>query len=412
MQTYNLDYTASTRKWLDQRYKRDEAGIFVGHRPIYGFGKSPAEKNHTIRFGIAYGILKVVNRLEWGTMLDIGGGEGYISWLVRNIFHKEAYTTELSTEANLRAGEFFGLSGITADVHRLPFRDGSFDIVLASEVIEHLQYAHIGLYEMARVADKAVILTTAEAYASPYERRLRLKTRNFQALHSERNYWLPQDFKDFFHCRVETLTCTKAFMDIDEASIGEKEAKALVRQMTTLEGYDNEALDAMILVLKKGDYPRPAILDDDEILDNLFRLKVDLSTKFQARSPLPLRALCCPACKGNLSEAGSELRCTQCGGNYPVVNGVPLLLAAGELASPLDNDFLKARITLSGREKLIKLFSPPEGKPNTLVKIYSVIILSFLLLIRYINSSVSWKIKFEWLKNKAKPRIFLKYFSR
>jgi hypothetical protein len=47
--------------------------------------------------------------------------------------------------------------------------------------------------------------------------------------------------------------------------------------------------------------------------------------------------LACPACQGDLSLEEAGLRCTSCGRVYPIVNGVPVLIA--ERAEPaLDRD--------------------------------------------------------------------------
>jgi ubiquinone/menaquinone biosynthesis C-methylase UbiE len=47
-----------------------------------------------------------------------------------------------------------------ASVYELPFDDASFDLVVCCEVLEHLDVPEAGLDEVARVARKAVILST------------------------------------------------------------------------------------------------------------------------------------------------------------------------------------------------------------------------------------------------------------
>jgi SAM-dependent methyltransferase len=50
----------------------------------------------------------------------------------------------------------------TADIHNLAYNDNSFQSVLCSEVLEHVQYPAVGLYECYRVLknDGCIILTT------------------------------------------------------------------------------------------------------------------------------------------------------------------------------------------------------------------------------------------------------------
>ena len=408
--TFNLDYTEKTRNWLDSRYRRDENGLYRAHRPIYGFGVEPSEKNHTIRYGIAYGILKALNRLRWETALDVGGGEGYLAKLLRTIFNRESYTSEISLEANLRAKEFFGLTGVTADVQRLPFKDGSFDIVIASEVIEHLQYPHLGLYEMARVASEAVIITTAEAYASEHERVLRLKTRNFQAPHAERNYWHPSDFRRLFNRELRILTCTKAFMDIDERSIDQNEAMALVKNMTTLDDYDREALDALIIFLKNDVSLGEPALEDEIILERLFSFKVAHDHRAGEIAPPPVDKLCCPVCRGDLEMREDKCRCVLCNEEYPILESIPVLLTQKPLDPPSASDIEKAGLKPEGLTHIADEFASIDT--SRLNKFFCIVLLAINLLIRYIASEVPWKIKFKWLRNKTNLSIFIRYFFK
>ena len=47
---------------------------YVAHRPIYGFGVQPSERNHTFRLAVALSILKELNRLEGSSLADVGYG--------------------------------------------------------------------------------------------------------------------------------------------------------------------------------------------------------------------------------------------------------------------------------------------------------------------------------------------------
>lgn len=51
------------------------------------------------------------------------------------------------------------ITPIVADVERLPFADGSFDVVLVHDGLHHLERPHVGLAEMARVARHWVSVT-------------------------------------------------------------------------------------------------------------------------------------------------------------------------------------------------------------------------------------------------------------
>ncbi len=51
------------------------------------------------------------------------------------------------------------ITPIVADVERLPFADGAFDVVLVHDGLHHLEQPQVGLAEMARVARRWVSVT-------------------------------------------------------------------------------------------------------------------------------------------------------------------------------------------------------------------------------------------------------------
>jgi uncharacterized protein YbaR (Trm112 family) len=46
-------------------------------------------------------------------------------------------------------------------------------------------------------------------------------------------------------------------------------------------------------------------------------------------NPVVLEQLACPACLGDLRLAESRLVCRECGRSYPIVGGIPVLIADG-----------------------------------------------------------------------------------
>jgi hypothetical protein len=104
------EYTLKTKEWLEDRYTQGIAeGRFKAHRPIYGFGVQPSERNHTNRMAIALAILRVLNNAQGKTLMDLGGGEGYIAALARDVLGYESMMVELPEAACDRAKELFGL---------------------------------------------------------------------------------------------------------------------------------------------------------------------------------------------------------------------------------------------------------------------------------------------------------------
>jgi SAM-dependent methyltransferase len=55
-----------------------------------------------------------------------------------------------------------------ADIHALPFRDGSFPLVASDAVLEHVRYPHIAIREMARVLCPGGVMVGEVAFLQPY----------------------------------------------------------------------------------------------------------------------------------------------------------------------------------------------------------------------------------------------------
>ena len=99
----------------------------------------------------------VLARLPRGvrTVLDVGCGDGHILGALPG--NLKAVGLDLSPVAL----EYVRRPKVSACVSALPFPDGSFDLVMAHDVIEHLTenvYTK-GLEEMARVAEKHIMVT-------------------------------------------------------------------------------------------------------------------------------------------------------------------------------------------------------------------------------------------------------------
>ncbi len=43
--------------------------------------------------------------------------------------------------------------------------------------------------------------------------------------------------------------------------------------------------------------------------------------------PSTAAELACPVCHGNLRRSGTKLDCESCGRSYPIVDGIPVLIA-------------------------------------------------------------------------------------
>lgn len=94
-------------------------------------------------------------------ILEVGCGEGKMVQFMHEL-RPEATIEGVDLDASLFAPEAKSLPNVRLSVqsaYELPFEDASFDLVVACEVMEHLQEPRRALAELSRVAREHVILT-------------------------------------------------------------------------------------------------------------------------------------------------------------------------------------------------------------------------------------------------------------
>jgi SAM-dependent methyltransferase len=111
----------------------------------------PARLHRTsVRLFHAWKVMKIReclgDRLASARILDVGDSDGL---LLRDL-GKDSVGYNISETAirNIRAN---GIEAILGDADSLPFADGSFDVVLCFETLEHIESQHAALLELARV---------------------------------------------------------------------------------------------------------------------------------------------------------------------------------------------------------------------------------------------------------------------
>ena len=149
------------------------------------------------------------------TILDAGCGEGFItSILFSNIKNVEITGLEYTNEALQIARSMIPeVSFLQGNIMDLPFDDHSFNVVLCTEVLEHLENPDKALSELLRVAENTVIITV------PHEPWFRIG--NMLALkHLTRlgnpidhiNHWTFGGFSNFLQNNSDVLwTMDKSF---------------------------------------------------------------------------------------------------------------------------------------------------------------------------------------------------------
>ncbi|MBI4092999.1 MAG: class I SAM-dependent methyltransferase [Candidatus Kerfeldbacteria bacterium] len=95
------------------------------------------------------------------SILEVGCGEGYLLNVLRQEFtNVNARGLDVNDRALAEGKRLFPFLDLRpGDIYQIPETDRSWDVVIASEVLEHLDRPSEALRELGRVADRYVLLT-------------------------------------------------------------------------------------------------------------------------------------------------------------------------------------------------------------------------------------------------------------
>ena len=121
--------------------------------------RNPLQKLFIRRFLKA--LAKDVKVFHPKTVLDVGCGEGFtLSYLRHEDIGKKLEGIDFSEKAveiGRRLYPYLDLK--KGDIYHLPYKDDSFDMVICTEVLEHLTYPEKALKELARVSRKYCVIS-------------------------------------------------------------------------------------------------------------------------------------------------------------------------------------------------------------------------------------------------------------
>lgn len=107
-------------------------------------------------------IYHLLAQTEAQSVLDAGCGEGFVThYLAQQNPALRLTGMDLNPEAIAYAQDHFGdvAHFRTGSLYKLPFSDNSFDLVVCSEVLEHLEDTERAVSELKRVARRHVLIT-------------------------------------------------------------------------------------------------------------------------------------------------------------------------------------------------------------------------------------------------------------
>lgn len=187
-------YTKACADWLDKRFTyTDKQNVYYPHAPIYGYAPSdPRFEKFYYDWMRCYSVLSLLGEFNFVSAIDVGSAEGYLAAAISSLFHVPMHCAEISCEAIRRVQQLYGLSGTTCDAHQFPFADGAFDLVVCTEVLEHVTDPGQVLHELVRITRQVLVVTTP----ARWERALGSEhlSPDFHQLHEHIHLFTDEDF--------------------------------------------------------------------------------------------------------------------------------------------------------------------------------------------------------------------------
>jgi ubiquinone/menaquinone biosynthesis C-methylase UbiE len=134
------------------------------------------------------------------SILDVGAGEGFLlQRLVDNHIGKHHEGIEYVDEAIALAKKYHPKLTIKkGDIYKLPYKDNSFDLLICTEVLEHLEDPTKALKELLRVSKKYCLLTVPNEPYFTIQRFIRGKNIFRLGDHPEHiQHWTSGGFRNF-----------------------------------------------------------------------------------------------------------------------------------------------------------------------------------------------------------------------
>ena len=233
---------------------------------------------------------------------------------------------------------------VEADGQYLPFADGTFDYVVCSHVLEHVEEPTSFIAELMRVARRGYIETPSEIaeriYGWPYHHWLVNKIDGrlvLQKKHPNGELQHPPQFGQLFHTLAAEdkhwkrfhLTHHHLFLvqyewegEIDYEILPPGNSPLNLACPETLAALASQAKNASLLSewlpRIKNAIPGRIVARAKDVARAIARTKSTPAKTLQ-------EILVCPRCKGEVIWTADNLQCQTCERHYPIINDIPRL---------------------------------------------------------------------------------------
>ena len=159
-------------------------------------------------------VTALVRKTSARSVLDVGCAEGFVShYLSRHLYGLNVIGVDLDVNALARGRVLHPyFKTVTANALALPFPQQSVDLVLCTEVLEHIPYPERALDELVRVTRAYLLLSV------PWEPWFRLanlaRGKNVARFGDDPehvNHWTGRAFRRFLRGRVQVIAQRVAF---------------------------------------------------------------------------------------------------------------------------------------------------------------------------------------------------------
>jgi ubiquinone/menaquinone biosynthesis C-methylase UbiE len=153
-------------------------------------------------------LLDEVRKLKPKSILDVGCGEGFtLNKIKQANICKKLYGIEFLDVAIALGKKIHPTIPIRkADIYKIPYKDNSFDLVICTEVLEHLEDPEKALLELKRVSSKYLILSVPNEPLFTIQRILRGKNVLKLGNHPEHiQHWSANNFKKFIKRHLKVI---------------------------------------------------------------------------------------------------------------------------------------------------------------------------------------------------------------